>query len=376
MLDPDQPLPTPFSPCSFDYYPGQKNNNQIQSNSFRFTRVAPTKPLPSVPYGSPEEDSDFDTEEEEEEEEEQSPMRVVRRRHINARPTTTNNNSKKATKLSGTERFKWLLVHFPYGTLLASLLCITGGILFAVEVHTMSDLTLVTLQEVMHTSYPWIETLEIVCTAAGCLLAALSMLILASTCVTSLSHIGEEKSSTCSLILLLLLYPALFVWGTFMLVSVTSTFVNALLDGVCQTDEIKPIWTYWDSNDGNTICKTIERGEKCVQCIDLYPYHFLFPADARKEDMWICGREIWLFCDEDLPKIVYSWILCLISSIMVLVGVSVHLAALSYTRTQIEEENKLKMYQESRYIRTRVRSVLHSRSNSADVGHLLRQTHI
>ena len=90
-----------------------------------------------------------------------------------------------------------------------------------------------------------------------------------------------------------------------------STFVSSVLNERCHNEDISPIWNNWHIEDQNTVCDTILEGEKCKNCIDLYPVHFVFPIDARKEDMWICKREIVLFCDEDLPKIVMWWIACL-----------------------------------------------------------------
>ena len=41
--------------------------------------------------------------------------------------------------------------------------------------------------------------------------------------------------------------------------------------------------------------------------------------------MWLCGREIWLVCESDLPEICNDWIFCIVASFLVVVGVSVHL---------------------------------------------------
>ena len=102
----------------------------------------------------------------------------------------------------------------------------------------------------------------------------------------------------------------------------------------------------------------------------MYPFHFIFPEDARKEDMWICGREIFLFCDEDLPKIVSWWIISLISSALTCFGVILHLHDLSWTRTHLMEEKNCKAKQELTYIRSHVKSALYNR-RSTDVGLML-----
>ena len=69
---------------------------------------------------------------------------------------------------------------------------------------------------------------------------------------------------------------------------------SLMLDGVCNTEEVAPLWQT-DPPPSHTNCSYVVEAEvaKCVDCIDLYPFNFLFPEDARKEDMWLCGREIW-----------------------------------------------------------------------------------
>ena len=229
---------------------------------------------------------------------------------------------------------------------------------------------LVTLQEVMHTSYEWLEIAEILSTASGCLIAALSILIFSASCI-SVYH--NSKSTTPQLVFIILLYPGIYIWGLLMALSIGSTFISSVLNEQCYNDEIFKIWNNWAIEDQNTVCNTILEGEQCENCIDLYPFHFVFPTDARKEDMWICGREIFLFCDDDLPKIVIWWIICLISSLFTLMGITMHLHDLSWFRTTILEENKIRQKQEIKYIRNHVSSVLHSssRPQSTDLGLML-----
>ena len=158
----------------------------------------------------------------------------------------------------------------------------------------------------MHISYEWMETAEILGTAGGCLIAALSLLVFLASCISTY-HLSTT-SATPQMVLITLIYPGLFVWGLFLATSIGATFVSAVLEGVCNTNEISSIWTHWNSSDANTVCATILDREKCVDCIDLYPYHFIFPPKARKEDMWICGREIFLFCHENMPRIASRYI--------------------------------------------------------------------
>ena len=59
---------------------------------------------------------------------------------------------------------------------------------------------------------------------------------------------------------------------------------------------------------------------------------------CRKEDMWICGTEIELFCGTDLPDIVRYWLLCCVGSVLVVLGVCLHLLMLTHERTRLGEE--------------------------------------
>lgn len=332
-------LETPMSPSSFDFYPGSADP---EMKTFRFAG-APDGPLPSIPSEA-EEDTD-------EEAPEIFQQDVVRRR-------------KSYPKIQ--ERKKTCL-DFPFLSCFACILSVLGGITFAISSHKVTDLILKTLMEVMHTSYVWLEAAEILSTAGGALTAALSILVFSSACI-SVYH--NSTNTRPQLIFIILMYPLLFLWGLFVAVSFASTFVSSVLDQVCYNPEIKPIWSHWDPTNDNTICETINQGEQCINCIDLYPFHSLFPSEARKEDMWICGREIYLFCDEDLPSIVIWWIISLISSLLTFLGICMHLHDLSWFRTTLTEEKNLKMKHELQYIRSHVKSAFYNRG-STDVGLML-----
>jgi hypothetical protein len=116
MLEPqnhESSLPTPFSPCSFDYYPGsndQTSQHTEVKQTFRFA-PGPDGPLPSIPSG---EDSD-----------ESEPEVIVRKRF----PDHQKRSAGKVIK----EKKTWL--DFPFCGLLATLLCTIGGIMFSVAIH-------------------------------------------------------------------------------------------------------------------------------------------------------------------------------------------------------------------------------------------------
>lgn len=335
---------TPMSPSSFDFFPGsaEPENPSGEMKTFRFAG-APDGPLPSIPSGG-EDDSDSEPEIFQRNE-------VVRRR-------------KSYPKLQEPKKTCW---DFPFLSCFACILSVIGGITFAISSHKVTDLILKTLMEVLHTSYVWLEAAEILSTAGGALTAALSILVFSAACI-SVYH--NSTNTWPQLIFMGLMYPLLFLWGLFVAVSFASTFVSAVLDRVCYNPEIKPIWTHWNTNDDNTVCQTINEGEQCINCIDLYPFHSIFPPETRKEDMWICGREIYLFCDEDLPSIVTWWIICLISSLLTFLGICMHLHDLSWHRTTMTEEKNLKIKHELQYIRHHVKSAIYNR-RSTDVGLML-----
>ena len=81
--------------------------------------------------------------------------------------------------------------------------------------------------------------------------------------------------------------------------------------------------------------------------------------------MWICGEELYHFCNDYSPKILIWWIICVISSLVTFWGIIMHLLDLIYFRTWLKQENELKMGRELRYIRNHVKSVL---NYDADAG--------
>ena len=100
---------TPFSPCSFDYYPGSPDPQRPDRKSFRFAG-APDGPLPEIPSGEEESDP---------EERDSEPEIVVRR---------------KIPKFKETE-VEPKCQDFPYFCCFAMICCTLGGITFAVSIH-------------------------------------------------------------------------------------------------------------------------------------------------------------------------------------------------------------------------------------------------
>ena len=135
----------------------------------------------------------------------------------------------------------------------------------------VTDLILVTLQEVFHSSYDWLEYAEILSTAGGCCTAALSILIFSASCI---SVYQNSQSTTPQLVFIILLYPSLILWGIFLAISIGSTFVSTVLDQHCFNKDIEPIWTHWI--DGHSICDTILEGKNhCPRLCRSFPRAYL-----------------------------------------------------------------------------------------------------
>ena len=160
-----------------------------------------------------------------------------------------------------------------------------------------------------------------------------------------------------------------------------SLTVSTVLNGVCNSNETKPLWVTsepfrdnWVHNEDTYKCDVLPSAhgdnEECIDCVNLYQFHFLFPQPARKEDMWICGTEIELLCGTYLPIIVNGWQNCAFACLLVILGVSMHLTSLSYERTHLGEEYKQReRIKEHFYINEHIKSEI-SR-NSADASTLL-----
>ena len=150
-------------------------------------------------------------------------------------------------------------------------------------------------------------------------------------------------------------------------ISMGSLAISSSLNGVCTSNETMPLWidsdpfgNGWIHNENTYKCDVIpsEHGdnEECVDCINLYLFHFLFPRTARKEDMWICGTEIDLLCKMYMPTITDAWRNCSIAALIVILGISMHLTFLSYERTDLGEQYKQRAENEYFYIKQHIKS--------------------
>ena len=128
---------TPFSPGSFDYYPGSPVPDPVSSvktgsatyqtgfvkqQNFRFA-PAPDGPLPSIPSGD-----------ESESEPEDFGLRALRGRTGNGSlgPRVLNQNRKQPEVKRSWKDFRFI-------TLAATAMCSVGGIIFAVHIHKVSS---------------------------------------------------------------------------------------------------------------------------------------------------------------------------------------------------------------------------------------------
>ena len=69
-------------------------------------------------------------------------------------------------------------------------------------------------------------------------------------------------------------------------------FLAVVLNDMCYQGKV---YNEWSSAGNETECVTVasDHGDNhyCVNCIDVYQFHFMFPPDVRKEDMWFCGSK-------------------------------------------------------------------------------------
>lgn len=246
-----------------------------------------------------------------------------------------------------------------FWALLAALLSITGGILFSVFEHMTLNITLVVLQEVMHVHFERLQTLQAIMTAFGAITSALTFLVFLASFISK-AEIDDTKkppSRIPSTIFMVALYPFIFLWLFLMGTSIAFGLLSFVLQGVCQTEEISGLWQ-GERPPISSTCKTTNEGQDCLNCINLYPFHFLFPPTARKEDMWICGTEIVDLCSSNMPYILHYWIIAFSGTLLVVVGLAVHEMALSYNRTDLGTLMRNQDYAKWLFTKRRVKRAL------------------
>ena len=273
-----------------------------------------------------------------------------------------------AIKRSATKNVTYcqrLLQNFPYVTLVACLCCTIGGGLFAAENHVLEIQVLQGLED-LNVAYPNLETMFVIMTALGGLIVALSLLIFGADASLTVANLGDSlgrftETRTPARVFLLLMYPAIPIWTCLLGISVSCLTLAMVLKHTCYNDLVLESWR------GNlTDCHTvtdIEGNQKCTNCINVYQFHFMFPSDARKEDMWFCGqKELAELCDLRLPAIVPAWTNCVVGASLTILGIAIHMMVLSYQGANASEQKLLKDLQERHYTSRHVQSAILRRS--------------
>jgi len=224
------------------------------------------------------------------------------------------------------------ITRVPYATLIALIMCWAGVGVFCGTLYRGVNLTLRLLQDVfkLDRGLDWVEPTQLAFVILGASMAALALMILVTAILatgatrmevyrSSMGRAGGRVASAC---FIFITYILLLAWLLVLACCIVMTTFYTLSWGICSTDEIE-----WNRNGDGVI--------------DFYPLHFLFPANAQKENLLVKGQlEVKQFCIDYVQRAEVMFILATVSCTLVVLSLVHFLMALAANYAHIRGHDK------------------------------------
>jgi len=225
------------------------------------------------------------------------------------------------------------LARIPYATLVATIMCILGVIVFCGTMHRGSTLSVLMFDQVFKMHLFWIDTVQMVFIIIGAVMGALGLMILTVGFLTTGatrntvyrawgSRVGGRIS--CA-VFMGITYILQLAWVLMFIFLVITTFVYT---------------TFWQ------MCAN-PRVSTRQDCIDFTQFYFFFPEGHPQEDMKVCGdQDIKLFCKDYVEKAEIMFILATVSCILIILSLIHYLMCLAANYAHIRDHEKLQEIQD------------------------------
>ncbi|KAL1116104.1 hypothetical protein AAG570_005599 [Ranatra chinensis] len=225
----------------------------------------------------------------------------------------------------------------PYATLIATVMCIIGGLVFCGSMYRGSTLTALMLDNVFHLRVHWFEPMQITFIAVGGSMLALALMILfvgflatGATRVKVYRAWGARVGGRISCaIFICITYLLLLVWLVVFIFLVLVTAYYTVSWALCSSSQVQ--------NEGKGI--------------DFRQFRFLFPEEIDEKYLLINPpNEIKLFCKDTVEKAEAMFILATFSSLLIILSLVHFLVCLSANYAHIRDHEKLQELQELQYL--------------------------
>ncbi|CAO1435118.1 unnamed protein product [Diamesa serratosioi] len=225
------------------------------------------------------------------------------------------------------------ITRIPFATLMATTMLLIGIGVFCGTMYRATSISIIMFDHVFHLKLLWIEAVQMIFVILGSAMAALGFMILfvgfLATGATRHkvyrawgSRVGGRISC---IVFMTITYILQIVWIIILCLLSITTFVFTLFWKMCSKTEVQTHRT----------------------CIDLTQFNFLFPVEAREEDMKICEEfEIKAFCKDSVEKSTLFFILATLSSLLIILSLVHYLMCLSANYAHIRDHEKFQELQE------------------------------
>ncbi|XP_030745596.1 proteolipid protein DM beta isoform X1 [Sitophilus oryzae] len=225
------------------------------------------------------------------------------------------------------------LTRIPYATLIATIMCALGIIIFCSTMYRGSTLTLLMFSEVFSTQLGWINTVKMTFVLIGACMGALGLMVLtvgflATGATRHKVYRGWGSRVTGRLscaIFLGITYILQIVWLMKFCFLVIVTFVFTVFWKMCENPRVASL-----QDD-----------------IDLTQFYFLFPSGTRQEHMKVSGESnVKAFCKDYVEKVEIMFILATASVVLVILSLVHYLMCLSANYAHIRNQEKFLQLQD------------------------------
>uniref|UniRef100_A0A6B2E4P4 Uncharacterized protein n=1 Tax=Phlebotomus kandelakii TaxID=1109342 RepID=A0A6B2E4P4_9DIPT len=228
---------------------------------------------------------------------------------------------------------KSCMTRIPYATLIATVMCLIGVVVFCATMYRGTSLTVIMLDQVFHIRLLWIEAVQLIFVIIGASMGALGFMILfvgfLATGATRYkvyrawrSRVGGRIS--CA-VFMGITYVLNIVWILILCFLAIVTFVFTIFWNMCSTPDV----------------------QSHKSCIDFTQFYFMFPDGTPQERMKVCKEfEVKAFCKDAVETAEIMFILASVSCLLIILSLVHYLMCLAANYAHIRDHEKFQELQE------------------------------
>ncbi|XP_060532265.1 proteolipid protein DM beta isoform X2 [Cylas formicarius] len=225
------------------------------------------------------------------------------------------------------------LTRIPYATLIATIMCALGIVIFCGTMYRGATLSVLMFSEVFSMQLFWVDAVKMTFVLVGACMGALGLMILlvgflATGATRHKVYKGWGSRVTGRLscaVFMGITYVLQIAWLLMFCFLVIVTFVFTVFWKMCENPRVATL-----QDD-----------------IDLTQFYFLFPTGTRQEHMKVSGESnVKAFCKDYVEKVEIMFILASVSCLLVILSLVHYLMCLSANYAHIRNQEKFLQFQD------------------------------